>query len=59
MIRVKFICEVDGYKMYTSESNQFVTTYLSESFSPNDPEIGTYSYGMYLYSGSEKKFISD
>tara|TARA_R110000796_G_scaffold74531_7_gene167683 strand:+ start:2559 stop:2738 length:180 start_codon:yes stop_codon:yes gene_type:complete len=59
MIRVKLICETDGYKMYTSESGHFVTTYLSESFSPDDPEIGEYTYGMYLYSGSIKSFISD
>lgn len=59
MIRVKYICEQDGYKLYTSESGDFITTYLSASFSIDDPEVGEYSYGMYLYSGSEKKYIPD
>lgn len=59
MIRVKFICETDGYKMYTSESGTFVGTYLSASFPEDDPEVGEYSYGMYLYSGSDKSYIPD
>jgi hypothetical protein len=59
MIRVKYICETDGYKMYTSASGVFVGTYVSASFSPDDPEIGDYSYGIYCYSGSEKKYIPD
>ncbi len=59
MIRVKYICEPDGYKLYTSESGQFITIYKSASFDLSDPEIGNYSYGKYLYSGSLKKFIPD
>lgn len=59
MIRVKYICEPDGYKLYTSESGQFITVYMSASFDPSDPEIGDYSYGKYLYSGSKKIYIQD
>ncbi len=61
MIRVKQICETDGYKLYVSGSNQFLTTYITESFDSDDPEVGTYTYGMYLYSGSldNGRFIAD
>jgi len=61
MIRVKYICETDGYKLYVSSSGQFLKTHISQSFDSDDPEIGTYSYGMYLYSGSlnNGRFISD
>jgi len=59
MIRVKHICETDGYKLYVSGSGQFLTTYTTEPFDSSDPEIGTYTYGRYIYSGSEGKFICD
>ena len=52
MIRVKYICEPDGYKLYTSGSGKFLKTVLSQSFDPSDPEVGTYTHGIYLYSGS-------
>lgn len=59
MIRVKYICEPDGYKLYTSESGQFIEIFTSHSLDPSDPEIGDYSYGKYLYSGSKKIYIQD
>ena len=59
MIRVKYICETEGYKMYYSESGDFFKTFFSESFDPNDPEIGTYSYGAYFYTGSKEWYVSD
>ena len=61
MIRVKHICETDGYKLYVSGSGQFLLTYVTQSFDPNDPEIGTYTCGMYLYSGSlnNGRYIAD
>lgn len=59
MIRVKYICEVDGYNMYYSESGDFFKTYLKEPFPPSDPEVGTYSYGDYLQSGSEGWYVPD
>jgi len=52
MIRVKYICEVNGYNMYYSESGDFFKTYFSESFDSKDPEVGDYSYGSYMYTGS-------
>ena len=59
MIRVKFICEIDGYNMYYSESGDFFKTYLKEPFNPSNPEVGNYSYGDYLYSGSEGWYVAD
>ena len=61
MIRVKQICETDGYKLYISGSNQFLVNYMPTSFDSNDPEVGTYTYGSYLYSGSldNGRFIAD
>ena len=59
MIRVKHICETDGYKLYVSSSGQFLKTHISQSFDPSDLEVGDYSYGMYIYSGSKGKFIPD
>lgn len=59
MIRVKYICETNGYNMYYSESGDFFKTFLTESFNPTNPEIGTYSYGDYLYSGSREWYIAD
>lgn len=52
MIRVKYICEPDGYKFYISGSGQLLKTRLSQSLDPDDPEVGTYTHGIYLYSGS-------
>tara|TARA_B100000214_G_C23864862_1_gene579789 strand:- start:632 stop:811 length:180 start_codon:yes stop_codon:yes gene_type:complete len=59
MIRVKYICETDGYKLYVSSSGQFLKTYISQSFDSSDEEIGSHCYGMYVYSGSEGRFIAD
>ena len=61
MIRVKQICESDEYKLYVSSSGQFLINHIPTSFDTGDPEIGTYSHGMYLYSGSldNGRFIAD
>jgi hypothetical protein len=59
MIRVKYICEPDGYKLYTSESGRFIKIFTSHSLDPSDPEIGDYTYGKYLYSGSKEIYIQD
>ena len=61
MIRVKQICEQDGYKLYVSSSGKFLINHVPTSFDLDDPEIGTYSHGMYLYSGSlnNGRFIAD
>lgn len=59
MIRVKYICETDGYKLYVSSSGQFLKTFISQSFDPLDDEVGSYCYGIYVYSGSEGKFTAD
>ena len=59
MIRVKHICETDGYKLYVAGSGQFLKTYKEASFDPSDPEVGDYVYGIYVYNGSEGRFIPD
>ncbi len=59
MIRVKYICEVNGYNMYYSESGDFFKTYFSESFDSKDPEVGSYSYGSYMYTGSREWYVAD
>ncbi len=59
MIRVKYICETNGYNMYYSESGDFFKAFLTESLNPTNPEIGTYSHGDYLYSGSREWYIAD
>lgn len=59
MIRVKYICEIEGYKMYYSESGNFFKTFFPETFDSNDPEIGTLSYGSYFYTGSKEWYIPD
>ena len=59
MIRVKYICEIDGFKMYYSESGNFFKTFFSETFDSSDPEIGALSYGSYFYTGSKEWYIPD
>ena len=61
MIRVKHICEQDGYKLYVSGSGQFLINYIPASLDLDDPEIGTYTHGIYLYSGSldNGRYIAD
>ena len=61
MIRVKQICETDGYKLYVSGSNKFLINYIPTSFDSDDPEVGTYTHGIYLYSGSldNGQYIAD
>ena len=59
MIRVKYICETDGYKLYVSSSGQFLKTYISQSFDSSDEEVGSYCHGVYVYSGSKGRFIAD
>lgn len=47
IIEVKYICETNGYNLYRKDNNEFIKLYFAQDIDVNDPEIGSYSYGLY------------